>query len=423
MGFFARMFGTDPESRVARARKLVERGDFDEARRTVEELDHPEAVEILATALTHLVDLNLEEAQARAESGDHEGAKEHMGLATRFGARPEQLRAVRRFARERAAEDAAAQAARAAAEIIAPEGGDPLWSLPPDDPRLRYALLLESWPESLRERLAALGPGYAQAVMLLEDGQAGPAREALSAFVEGEPAARYDRARAALAAGQVVAAASDLATFGAAVGHLRIGSTHTAVLLAQLLAQTGRGEDALGVIEAELERAPDLALEGTRASILEALGRLDDAIAAAEELLKKAPKDQGLFRLLARARIKKGDRPGAVGALEGSLASTCSSPGKCGNQPYDVTAARMLALLYLEDGVQAERVDQLIGKIRAHAQEPVWEDGYIAALQVRNGGDTERSARMGEQILQTMSHEDPRREAVRRNLSALPIAG
>ena len=36
-------------------------------------------------------------------------------------------------------------------------GDDPIWSLPPDDPRLQYALHLETYPVEVRERLIPLG--------------------------------------------------------------------------------------------------------------------------------------------------------------------------------------------------------------------------------------------------------------------------
>jgi hypothetical protein len=424
MGFFARLFGSDPDSRIKRARKLLDRHEWDEARRELEDLEHPQADALMAEAKDQLVAMNLAEAQARINAGDRAGAQEHMELARVFGAKSEQLRAVRRAAREAAEAEAKAEAERKLAEEAAsvPEGNDPLWSLPPDDPRLRYALLLESWPEDLRERLAALGPDYAKAVMMLEDGNADAAREALSAFVADEPAARFDRARAALASGNAMLAASDLATFGDKVGHQVIGQTHTAVLLAQLWARNGRAEQALRMVDKTRETDPGLALAGTRLSLLEAMGRIADAAAGAEELLRTAPKDQGLYRLLARCRMRLDDRPGAAGALEASLAKTCSSPGKCGNQAYDVEAARMLAILYAEDQQHPERVGELVKDIRSHAQQPAWEDGYIQGLLARNEGDLETAGRIGQEITAPLPQGDPRRGLVERNLRALPVS-
>ncbi|MEC7947254.1 MAG: hypothetical protein VX265_06770 [Myxococcota bacterium] len=424
MGFFALLFGSDPEARLARARRLLDRQEWDEARRELEDLEHPDAAGLMARARAHLVEMNLEEARARIRSGDRHSAAEHLELARVFGAPPEQLRLVRREAREAAEAEARAEAERKLAEEAAsvPEGNDPLWSLPPDDPRLRYALLLESWPEGLRERLAALGPEYARAVMMLEDGNAEDARDALSPFVANEPAARFDRARAALGSGEAMLAASDLATFGDEVGHQLIGQTHTAVLLAQLWARNGRAPQALEMIDRARKTDAGQALAGTRLSLLEALGRHAEAADGAAELLRSAPRDQGLYRLLARCRVRLDDRPGAAGALEASLARTCSSPGKCGNQPYDVEAARMLAILYLEDQEHPGRVDELVRDIRGHAEQPSWEDAYIQGLLARNDGDLETAGRIGQDIISGLAEGDPRRGFVERNLRALPVA-
>ncbi len=111
MGFLARLFGTDPEGRIARARKLIERQQWGEARRELEDLDHPDAQPLLAEANDHLVSMNLDEALARIQAGEPEGAQEHLELARVFGATSDQLRAVRRAAREAAEAEAKATAA------------------------------------------------------------------------------------------------------------------------------------------------------------------------------------------------------------------------------------------------------------------------------------------------------------------------
>ncbi len=414
MGFFGRLFGTDPESRLAKARKFLSRGEYNDARMELAELDHPEAEGLRAQALAGLVELNLAEAAARFQAGDGEGGREHLAMAKEFGASAAQLREARRAAREardrRKREEAAAAAAAARAQ--APEGDDPLWGLPPDDPRLRYAMLLETWPEDLRERLAALGGDFAKAVLLTEEGKGALAWQALSPFVEGEPAARYERARAAVQAGKLPAAVSDLKTFGEAVGHRRIGPVHTGIMLAQLEAQIGRGGEALSTLDGLLKTGDDLSVRGARAGLLEALGQHDQAGKEAEKLLLKAPKDQGLYRMLARTRLRAGDRMGAVVALEGGLAKTCSNPGKCGNQAFDVVAGRMLARIYLEDRIEPARTKELLGEIsRANAAPPQWEDRYMAALVARNEGSVELPG-MAAQLLRELPDGDPRRALV-----------
>ena len=108
MGWLSRLLGTDPESRVEKARKLLEKGEYNEARWTLDAVKHPDVGPLLAQAKAGLVLLNLDEARARYSAGDSVGAKEHLEIAREFGATHEKLKEVRRFGRElREAEKAA----------------------------------------------------------------------------------------------------------------------------------------------------------------------------------------------------------------------------------------------------------------------------------------------------------------------------
>jgi tetratricopeptide (TPR) repeat protein len=406
MGWLSKLFGTDPQARVDKARKLLGKGEYNEARWTLDGVKHPDVGPLLAQAKAGLVLMNLDEAKARYTAGDSVGAKEHLEIAREFGASTDQLKDARRFGREVREAEQARKVAQAQ-QPIEPEGDDPLWGLPPDDPRLRYAMRLENWPEALRLRLSQLGPAFAQAVMAIEDGNAAQAFEALTPFVQNEPAARFERARAALELGRLPAAAADLAEFGSALGHQRIGNQHTAVLHTQVLARMGRGEDALEMLDGAIQTDTAIDLLGTRASLLEAMGRFEQARDEAEKLLHKAPKDQGLYRLLARVREALGDREGATFALEGSLATTCSNPGKCGQQPFDVAAGRMLARLYLEDRKAPDRVAELLDQVARNTEQPGWEDRYLEALVARNDGNT-RVDEMVQALEQALPTGDPR---------------
>ena len=406
MGWLSRILGTDPQSRVDKARRLLEKGEYNEARWLLEDVEHPDAGPMVAQARAGLVLMNLDEARARFAAGDTHGAKEHLEIAREFGATHEKLKEVRRYGRElREAEKA--RKARAAEQPITPEGDDPLWGLPPDDPRLRYAMRLETWPEALRLRLSQLGPRFAQAVMTIEDGNPAVAFDTLTPFAMAEPAARYERARAALQLGRLPDAAADLADFAGALGHQRIGNQHTAVLHAQVLARVGRGQEALDVLSTSIRTDKAIDLRGARASLLEAMGQTEKARDEAEALLRKAPKDQGLYRMLARTREALGDREGAVFALEASLATTCSNPGKCGQQPFDVAAGRMLARLYLEDRASPQRVEELLDKLAANTEKPEWEDRYLEALVARNDGNG-RIGEMVDALSQALPEGDPR---------------
>ncbi|NOY27235.1 MAG: hypothetical protein GXP62_15305, partial [Oligoflexia bacterium] len=130
------------------------------------DIDHPQAAAVLAQALEALVQLNLNEALAFFTSLDEEGGLQHLEMAQQFGASSRQIREVRREARQiRAEARQQAKVAQDAADVVVPEGDDPLWSLPSTDPRVRFAMLVESYPAPLRERLATLGKDFASAVL------------------------------------------------------------------------------------------------------------------------------------------------------------------------------------------------------------------------------------------------------------------
>lgn len=414
MGWLQRMFGRTEEARLERGRHFMARERYNDVRLELDGVSLPEAVALREAAMTKLVEMNLAEAEARFRSGDEDGAKEHINLARTFGATREQLRSARRMGREIRAEQRAA-ASRAQAEKVAARqeemgGDDPLWRLPPDHPRLRYAVLVESYPESLRGRLVQLGDTFAAAVMMLEEGNAAGAWANMEPFVRQDPVACFERARAALAAGQVAVAATDLQTFGREIGHQRIGNQHTASMLARVLAHSGQADVALEMIQDEIQRTPaELELQAVRVGLLEALDVLEEAESAAVTLLQKVPRQMGLYRQLARIRERRGERVGAAEVLEWGLDTCCGSPGSCGNQPLDVQAVRSLARLYLEDRVADERVEDLLAKLGKHVQEPSWEDGYLAALVARNNNDP-RAQGMAHKLMEGLTEADPRRQ-------------
>jgi hypothetical protein len=398
-----------PQAKLDRARRLLSEGSHNDARWLLEDLDHPEAEGLLLEARAGLVLANLEEARARYSSGDRAGAEEHLTMAREFGASSEQLRAARRSGRTEAPKPVVR--AEPVKNVI--EGGDPLWSLPPDDPRLQYAVTVETYPEALRARLIGLGPDFAAAVRQIDAGQPDAAHTAITPFISQDPVARYERARAAMASGKAPAAASDLLSFGDEVGHQRIGTTHTAVLLSQVLVGLGRTEEALGPVESARTSAKTPAdvhaLDGTKAQLLTMLDRLEEADVLATQLVRTAPRDMSIVRLLAQIREGLGQRVQAMGILEDGLARCCSSPGKCGNQPLDVAAVKHLVRMYLEDRIEPKRTEELLGDLRIHVKKPGWDDAYISALLARNEGQP-HLGEMVSRLRARINDNDPRAE-------------
>ena len=385
MGFFARLFGTDVDSKIARAQRFIENGEHHEARWILEGVEHPEAVDLLAQAHAGLIEGNLEEARARFSSGDRQGAEEHLTLARNFGASSEQLRNARRTGR-----NAMPKPVVKKQEPVAPVGEDPIWSLPPEDPRLRYALMVETYPENLRERLMKLGAGFASAALRTDNGDPAGAVQALGPFVEKDDVVRFERARAAIATGALPSAASDLMQFGDTVGHQRIGSHHTAVMMVQTLAQLGRADEALDRITPEIEKTTlpndQIMMRSAEAQLLFMVGRDEEADTKTSTLLRESSRDMGLVKLLSRIRNRRGQRVNAMAVLEDGLNRCCSAPGKCGSQPLDLEAVRMLAAMYLEDNIEPKRAAELLRDLEKHRKQPTWDDAYLDALTDRNLG-------------------------------------
>ncbi len=416
MGLFSWLFPT-PEQQLDKARAMLERGAYAQARDLAETLEVEGAAAVVAGARAGLVRLNLDEALALARAEEFERAEEHLSLARGFddGGSAEALRLAARELRGLRA--SARQRVKKGLELandpsILSPGADPVFSLPPDDPRLRYAMGLEAWPEDLRERLVALGPDFAAAASRLDAGDPGGAIEAITPFIEREPAARYERARAAEAAGRLAMASSDLASFAEAVGHRQIGGVHTGALLGGLLLRQGRAGEALAALDRGLASDPEsLPMRATRAVALEALGRYAEADEAAVALVKRAPRDLGLYRLMARCRLRAGKRVEAMQVLEAGLSRNCTS-GRCGAQPFDVASGRMLAQLYLEDRLDPQRAAELLAQIKAAVGSPGPFERYLDALVLRNAGDPEAEA-TARQILASIEPGHPLRLAER----------
>jgi|GEM_PF-926264 len=450
MGLFS-FFKTNPEDQIRKATGLLDAGEYARARNLVEGMEEPTAKAIYEKALHGLADMNLREAEALANALEFERAEEHLELAINFGIEDEaDIREVRRLIREKrtANPPKKRKAAASGGDPFGMGGGgagiappaesdddigeahtpranglpeDSIWNLPPDDPRLAVAMAMESYPEELRERLLDLGADFLSAVALIDAGEPKKAIEALSSWVEKEPAVRHERARAALNDGNIAKAASDLAMFGEETGHQQIGQQHTAALLAQLLAQQGRVSEGITHLEKALKKEKKHPqLRGTLAHLLEVDGQIDRADETARSLVRDHPKDMGLYKLMARCRIRAGKRMEAMQVLESGLKSNCTT-GTCGAQPFDVESGRILTQLYLEDRLDPKRAEQLLSQVKNHREEHHWIDEYLDVLVLRNRGD-ETVTQATAALLSGIESDDPRHMLAQRHLE-LPSAG
>ena len=401
-------FFPSPADRVAKARKLLAAGREADARLEVLGLEEPEAQALMVEAENALVLKNLEAAVSWARTGDDRRVHLHLELAEQFhhGGHEQAFRDARREMREIRAERSTAEKRAKeeretkllAADPLGLQGGPSLLDpqLPDDmfdedreELEARLALMVENYPEKLRDGITQLGAPFARAVLDLEDGRADRALSVLLDLPDGAPLVCWERARAALALGDPKAAARAARQFAnAAGGHFQMGSVHSGVFLAQVTAQAGDMPGALRIIRgvrAQNERLGGLLF----AQLLEATGELAEAEGVLTGLIRDNSRQRGLYQLLARVRLRGGHRMPAMKALEASLNVGCSTPGKCGYQPPNLDILRTLATLYLEDGIERPRALELAGQAASLVEKRTWEDTYLAALAARASGDPE----------------------------------
>ena len=126
----------------------------------------------------------------------------------------------------------------------------------------------------------------------------------------------------------------------------------------------------------------------------------------------------GLVKLLSRIRNRRGQRINAMAILEDGLNRCCSAPGKCGSQPLDLEAVRMLVTMYLEDNIEPKRANELLRDLQKHRKQMTWEDAYIEALVDRNAEKNTVPGHVA-RLAQGLQPGDPR---LQRLAQAFPVA-
>ena len=426
-------FKASPEKRIQRAQRYLDAGDAANARDELLGVEGAEAQALRAVAFDTLVTLNLEAAVSWAEAGDEERVRAHMELAAQHHdtGREADFKQTRRAIREireamRAELEAKRQAKLAKQMMVDPlhMGGDlvPMgFDADLDGPdneelRARLALVVENYPDGLRGAVADLGGDFARAVMDLEEGRPDLALQALLALPDDQPLVRWERARAAYGLGDPKSAARELRAFGnLAGGHHPIGRQHTGVFLAQTLAESGDANGGLMVLR-EL-RAQDKKIGGFMfAQLLAATDNLAEADKVLRDLTKQAPLESALYKLLAVVRVRGGHRVEAMRALEQGLHKNHCASGTCSARAPDPEVKRMLATLYLEDGIETQRALELMSEVNIEGQ-PSWDDAYAGALAAKATGDS-RAPQLIEQLKAQTPESDPRASRLEQYLLA-----
>ena len=110
--------------------------------------------------------------------------------------------------------------------------------------------------------------------------------------------------------------------------------------------------------------------------------------AEAERLLQEgiqlAPEQIGFAMTLARLQLDRGDGPGAIATLQGSLAHAQASP--------DYYAAFLAALLQQQQGRHDQAIEQFQASLKARPTTGVWWLGLAISLQAVNRGPEAQEA-------------------------------
>jgi hypothetical protein len=84
-----------PEKRVAAARAMLARNQYNDARMELEGVDHPDAAALRAEALESLIEVNLFEWRAQRNTGHLLEAEAALARAREFGATKERIEAFK----------------------------------------------------------------------------------------------------------------------------------------------------------------------------------------------------------------------------------------------------------------------------------------------------------------------------------------
>jgi tetratricopeptide (TPR) repeat protein len=448
MGLWSWLFPSR-EDRIARARTLLATNRPEFARLELLDLVEKEpestddAKKLLHEAENQLAIRNLDAAIGYASQREDVKAAEclelaesfhHGGLEQRFTDTRRELREIRAHRDEQEERSLAEQRARLLAVDPLGVTGGPSWLDPATPENLfdadreeieqRVALMVEGYPPSLRGSVTALGPEFAQAVLALDEGRPDEALQVLLALPDDSALVCWERARVAHALGDPVAAARSVQAFAKYAGaHHPMGNTHSGVYLAQLLAEAGDLAGGLRVMRDVVAENPKLPPTAGYlfAQLLFANRDLAEAEKVLSSLIRQHPKEPALYTLLARVRVAGGHRMEAMRALEASIEAICCAPGKCGTQKPDLDTHRLLATLYLEDGLDLPRGLELAGTAAGLVAQPTWEDAYLTALVAKARGAPE-APELARRLSSLTPPEHAGQERIARYL-ALPAPG
>ncbi len=429
MGLWAKIFGSGFERHRKSGERYHASGDLGLARSEYEAAlaaggDAPESERAsvqaeLAKVRRALADRRLAEGRRLAAGGFGDEAEDAYQLVLELAADASQQQAARDGLR--ALEEQRVQQRQENTELP-PEGDEFMGSSPEE----RFEIFLMGLQDPAQaDEYRELGAEFAEAVLLLHEGEAPAAVERLRALRDGgleHPLADLELGRALLFEGDE-GQAQEAATLlqGWARAHPADIQANTA--LADALRQAGRADEATEVLVELAERnPPDSPAMGHLAEHFHAVGDWEGLVDTAQEALRHVPRSLELKRLLGLGLHGMGKAAEAIGLLEDVLQARWRYDEETGELEFDRGTAWLVARIYLGTA-KREQLERAHGLLRAleagapAAERPLTLAGQAEALL--GLGRTDEARRLLEKARALLDPEQATDEDLAKRLSSL----
>ncbi len=366
MGFFKRLFTSDPRRDLERAEALLAGGN---AQRALELARRAEAQALagdknrtralVEQARQALASTALEKASLAESSEYFDDAAEWLAVALEHIDDREQRSSLEEL-RQRLLERAH-------------ESEDEAWEPPPEahteittelDPGTHYQTLVDMLVEGVAERYDDRPPAFRAAYVALNEGRVAEAHESFEELATAggdDPVILLERGRSRLASGQAEGAAADLEAAWPAFGDQPLdlaGEMSLPALWADAMLTLGRPQPVIERLAELVDPVATAPLCERYAQALLQAEQFAEARAFLTSAVVDNPVRPAFAFQLAGTLDGLGERPAAIDCLETAIAPSCATG--CAPRAKHLPSLRALAALYLEDGSHPQRVHELM---------------------------------------------------------------
>jgi len=292
-------------------------------------------------------------------------------------------------------------------------------------PEQRWEVMLFTYKEDVADIYKDRDGAFRQGLLLLQEGNAKGAMSKLNTWLKSNPDDSWghlERGRARMLAGDLKAAITDFRTFQRSEGWRavdEVGTVHVGRLLGESLMRLGNHQEAADALREAIEQTPDDAsLPIYRGQCLLALKHFDDAETQLTDTVRRFPKVVDGYLVLAQVYKERGQNQEAIGTLEAGVKPNCEGPG-CGANAFHAEAYRFLTGLYLEEGTNMDRVDQLLKRIFTVLKDnATWVDHLLFARYCKQIGNLEAAGEAQGRALAQVGGNAKLKQAIEAGLEA-----